>query len=130
MKRRREERSTAREYMVQETGGDGMGKEDEKGGVGDREDKGRGQILDTKPKVFETWTTERSDEGRVMEMGMDGDSGREEDRVEGGKENLQAATAAGWLTHEELPGGTTQVDACDGSKNLSRLAMLWTVQQR
>ena len=41
---------------------------------------------------------------------------------------MQAATAAGWLTQEELLGGIMLFDARSGYKNLICLVILWTVR--
>ena len=49
---------------------------------------------------------------------------------EGGGGNQRALEALEFLTQESEPIGTTLVDACNGFNELSRLAMLWTVQHR
>ena len=41
---------------------------------------------------------------------------------------LLTALYTGWLTKEELPYGAMLVDACNGFRELIRLAMLWTVR--
>ena len=65
-----------------------------------------------------------------MEMGAEGYSGSEEDRGEGGDDDLMTACAAGWLTREELPGVPMIIDARNGFNKLSRLAMILTVRHR
>ena len=43
---------------------------------------------------------------------------------------LLVLESTGLLTQDADPGGTTLVDARNGFKKLSRLAMLWTVRHR
>ena len=58
-------------------------------------------------------------------LGVLGERGRE-----GGDGTQRALGALEFLTQEEEPSGTTPVDARNGFNELSRLAMLWTVQHR
>ena len=47
---------------------------------------------------------------------------------EGDERTQRALGYLEFLTHDAEPSGTTLVDARNGFKELSRLAMLWTVQ--
>ena len=49
---------------------------------------------------------------------------------EGGEGTQRALGSLEFLTQEAEPSGTTLVDARTGFNELSRLAMLWTVQHR
>ena len=64
--------------------------------------------------------------GTALEMDMYiFEEGEEDEKEEG---ILVALGSTGFLTQEEEPGVTTLVDAHNGSNNLIRLGMLWTVQ--
>ena len=61
-------------------------------------------------------------EMEVEERGREGE--------EGGGGNQQALESLEFLTQESEPSGTMIVDSRNGFKELSRLAMLWTVRHR
>ena len=61
-----------------------------------------------------------------MEIEEEGES--EGEGEEGGDGTLRALGALEFLTQDVDPIGTTLVDTCNGFNELSRLAMLWTVQ--
>ena len=62
------------------------------------------------------------------EMEVEGDGGSEGE--EGGGGTQRALEALEFLTQDVELSGTTLVDACNSSNELSRLAMLWTVRHR
>ena len=63
-------------------------------------------------------------------LGMEVEVNRVSEGEEGGGGNQRALEALELLTQKAEPSGTKLVDAHNGFNELSRLAMLWTVQQR
>ena len=61
---------------------------------------------------------------------MEGVESKGSEGEEGGGGNLRALEALEFLTQEAEPSGTTLVDSHNGFKELSRLAMMWTVRHR
>ena len=66
----------------------------------------------------------------ALEMEVEEEGEVEGDGREGGYGNLRALVAQKFLTQDAEPSGTTLIDACNEFNNLSRLEMLWTVQNR
>ena len=75
-------------------------------------------------------TEEEAAEGLVdaLRMEVEEDEGSEGEEEGGG--TLRALRDLEFLTQDAEPSGTTLVDARNGFNQLSRLAMLWTVQHR
>ena len=64
----------------------------------------------------------------TQEMEVEGYGGSKGE--EGGRGTQQALEALEFLTQDSEPSGTTLVDSRYGFNDMSRLAMLWTVQRR
>ena len=79
-----------------------------------------------------TVETEGTEEGaaEILELALEMEVKEEVEGEEGNDETIRALGAIDFLTPEAELIVTTLVDACNGSNELSRLAMLWTVQHR
>ena len=55
---------------------------------------------------------------------------RRDKNMGGDKDTLTVIGATGWLTQEDLLGGTTPVDSHNGFNELIRLAMLWMMRHQ
>ena len=75
-------------------------------------------------------TEEEAEEGLVVAPEMEVEVDRGSKGEEGGGGTQRALEALEFLTQEAEPSRTTLFDARNGFNDLSRLAMLWTVQHR
>ena len=81
-------------------------------------------------RIEKAGTEEDSEEGIAYALEMEEEVDSESKGEEGGGGNQRALEALEFLTQEAEPSGTAIVDARNGFNELSRLAMLWTVQHR
>ena len=75
-------------------------------------------------------TKEEAAEGLTEALGMEVEKDEGSKGEEGGGGTQRALEALEFLTQEAELSGTTLVDARNGFKELSCLAMLWTVRHR
>ena len=75
-------------------------------------------------------TEEEATEGMTEALQLEGVEDEEREGEEGGGGTQRALEALEFLTQEAEPSGNTLVDSRNGFNELSRLAILWTVQHR
>ena len=97
----------------------------------EEEEESRGVLDGINNLTIETTgTEEETADGLEAALGMDVEEDRDSEGEEGGEGTQRALGALEFLTQDAEPSGTTLVDAHNGFKELSRLAMIWTVRHR
>ena len=114
---RRDKRDAKRREMGQDTGKEGTEQRAEEGRVRYGEYEERVQTLGTTPE-------DDGNGSQDMAIRTDDGEGIGEERVE---ETLLDACAIGWITQEDLPGGTIIVDDRNEFNKMSHLKILWMV---
>ena len=103
--------------------------EEEEAAEAEEEEEGGGIASGLSNVIIETaGTEEEAAEGLAEALGMEVEEEGASEGEEGGGETLRALEDLEFLTQEAELSGTTLVDARNGFNELSRLAMLWTVQ--